>query len=269
METSELDVTRRNDISSSGVSWSAVFAGASTAAALSLIMLALGAGLGLSAVSPWSNIGAAASTVGSVAIIWIIVMQIVASSMGGYLTGRLRTRWLSIHNDEVHFRDTANGLVAWAVGVLITVAFLATAATSMTGGTVEAGEALREPGYLQDSTAFFVDRLFRSDHPGAVDKESLLRAEAARIFAGSLRTESAPDVSYLAKLVAAGTGLDPHDAERRVSQTISDARQTEDEARRATSHILLWIFIALLTGAFCASLAATIGGRQRDRAQVI
>ena len=97
------------------MSWGAVIAGAFVAAALSLIMLALGVGLGLSAVSPWSNVGASASTVGTVSIIWLIFMQIIASSMGGYLAGRLRTRWQSIHNDEVHFRDTANGLVAWAV----------------------------------------------------------------------------------------------------------------------------------------------------------
>ena len=269
MESSELLVVAgQRDISSSGVSWGAVIAGAFVAAALSLIMLALGAGFGLSAVSPWSNVGASASTVGTVAIIWLVVMQIIASAMGGYLAGRLRTRWQSIHNDEVHFRDTANGFVAWAVGVVLTISFLATAATIMAGGTVKAGEDARGaslPG--QDPTAYFVDRLFRSDHSGAGDPS--LQAEAARIFAHSLREVPAPDAAYLAQLVAARTGLSPNDAEKRVSQTIADARQTEDELRKATAHILLWIFIALLTGAFCASYAATIGGRQRDHVQMI
>lgn len=269
MESSELLVAaRQRDISSSGVSWGAVIAGAFVAAALSLIMLALGAGLGLSAVSPWSNVGAAASTVGTVAIIWLIVMQIIASAMGGYLAGRLRTRWQSIHTDEVHFRDTANGFVAWAVGVVLTVSFLATAATTMAGGIVKAGEDSRGPTQSgQDPTAYFVDRLFRSDHPGTGDLS--LQAEAGRIFAHSLRDVSASDAAYLAQLVAARTGLSPNDAEKRVSQTIADARQTEDELRKATAHILLWIFIALLTGAFCASYAATIGGRQRDQVQMI
>src|ERR1019366_2219575 len=135
----------RNEAHSSGVSWAAVMGGAFVAAALSLIMLALGVGLGLSAVSPWSNVGASASTVGTVSIIWLIFMQIIASSMGGYLAGRLRTRWQSIHTDEVHFRDTANGFVAWAVGVVLTVSFLATAATTMAGGLVKAGEDSRGP----------------------------------------------------------------------------------------------------------------------------
>ena len=121
----------KNEAHSSGVSWGAVFGGAFVAAAFYLILLALGAGLGLSAVSPWSNIGASASTVGSAAIIWLILMQIIASALGGYLTGRLRTRWALIHTDEVYFRDTANGFLAWAVALVISVTFLASAAASM------------------------------------------------------------------------------------------------------------------------------------------
>ena len=50
---------------SSGVSWGAVIGGAFVAAAFYLILLALGAGLGLSAVSPWSSVGASASAVGT------------------------------------------------------------------------------------------------------------------------------------------------------------------------------------------------------------
>jgi hypothetical protein len=104
---SELSIpARERDMSSSDVSWGAVIGGAFVAAALSLIMLALGAGFGLSAVSPWSNVGMSASTAGSAAIIWLILTQVVAYSMGGYLAGRLRTRCHVIHSDEVHFRDS-------------------------------------------------------------------------------------------------------------------------------------------------------------------
>jgi hypothetical protein len=101
----------RNEAYASGVSWAAVIAGAFVAAALSLILLALGTGLGLSSVSPWSNLGASASTIGRVAIIWLIIIQIVGSAMGGYLAGRLRTKWATIHTDEVYFRDTAHGFL--------------------------------------------------------------------------------------------------------------------------------------------------------------
>jgi hypothetical protein len=117
MQLSEpLTHAREWDMASSGVSWGAVIGGAFVTAALSLILLALGAGFGLSVVSPWSNVGAAASTVGSIAIVWLILTEIVASSMGGYLAGRLRTKWHAIHNDEIHFRDTANGFLVWARG---------------------------------------------------------------------------------------------------------------------------------------------------------
>ena len=267
MEIFELSVpAREREASSSGVSWGAVIGGAFVAAALSLIMLALGAGFGLSAVSPWSNVGASASTAGSVAIVWLILTQIIASGMGGYLTGRLRTKWHAIHNDEVHFRDTANGFLAWAVAVVITVAFLASAAASMAGSVASASQ-----GAVVEPNAYFVDRLFRSNHSGQPDNDSSVRAEAARIFARTLLPNDVPaaDSAYLAQLIAAKTGLNPSEAEKRVTDTIADARQTADNARKATAHLLLWIFLALLIGAFCASYAATIGGRQRDHVQLI
>jgi len=273
LEISELPVVaREKDRSSSGISWGAAVAGAFVASALSLILIALGAGLELSAISPWSNPGAAASTVGGVALIWLVVTQIIASAMGGYLAGRLRTRWQSIHGDEVHFRDTANGLVAWAVGVVITVAFLATAANTITGGpvsTAAASKSVTSSGYGQDSNAYFIDRLFRSDHPGAADRDLSMQAEASRIFAHSPRDLSPSDTNYLATLIVTKTGLSSNEAEQRISQTLADASQYEDNLRKAAARILLWMFIALLAGAFCASYAATIGGRQRDHVRPI
>src|ERR1700685_2016111 len=87
------DSFARNEAHSSGVSWAAVVAGAFVAASLSLILLALGTGMGLSSVSPWSNMGTSASTIGKAGILWLIIIQIIASAMGGYLAGRLRTKW--------------------------------------------------------------------------------------------------------------------------------------------------------------------------------
>ena len=112
-----------NEANLSGVSWAAIIAGGFVSAALSLILLAFGTGVGLSSVSPWSNAGVAVSTIGKAAVLWLILMQIMSSSMGGYLAGRLRTRWASIHTDEVYFRDTAHGFLTWAVALVITAAF--------------------------------------------------------------------------------------------------------------------------------------------------
>jgi hypothetical protein len=257
---------RSSDVYGSGVSWGAVIGGAFVAAALSLILLALGAGFGLSAISPWSNVGVSAAGIGAAAIVWLILTEAIASAMGGYLAGRLRTRWRSIHTDEVHFRDTANGFLVWAVAVVVTAAFLAAGAVSMVGGTP--GEPAVQGNAAE---AYFVDRLFRSDHPVTSDNDPFVRSEASRIFDYAvLQDQAAPgDNSYLAQLVAAKTGLTPAAAQSRVSDTIAEARQAEDDARKATARLLLWTFLALLIGAFCASYAATIGGRQRDHVRAI
>jgi hypothetical protein len=255
------------------VSWGAAIGGSFAAAALSLIMLALGAGFGLSVISPWSNTGASASALGAVGIIWLVVTQIISSSVGGYLAGRLRTTWRSLHKDEVHFRDTANGLLSWAVSVVVTVAFLTSAATTMTGLSGHASDgsiATRaEQSDGSTGTAYLVDRLFRTDRDSGADVTA--RVEAGRLVAVSLTHQEASvsDTNYLASLVAAKTGLSATDAHKRVSETMVDARQAADHLRKAVARLLLWISLALLTGAFCASLAAMIGGRQRDQVQAI
>ena len=261
-----------NEANSSGVSWAAVIGGGFVSAALSLILLALGTGLGLSSVSPWSNVGVSASTIGTAAILWLIFMQIISSSMGGYLAGRLRTKWANIHTDEVYFRDTAHGFLAWAVALVITAAFLAAAAASMVGATASsaAGGTGRATGVQAegrefDPNEYFIDTLFRSESAKPDSNSTSVRGEAGRIFANALRQgDISADKSYLAQLVAARTGLSQADAEKRVSDVFARAQQTADTARKTVAHSLLWAFLALLIGAFCASFAATIGGRQRD-----
>src|SRR5450756_2434658 len=265
-----------NESHSSGVSWAAVIAGAFVSAALSLILLALGTGFGFSSVSLWSNVGASASTVGTAAIVWLILMQIMSSSMGGYLAGRLRTRWANIHTDEVYFRDTAHGFLAWAVALVVTAAFLTSAATYMVGGAASSAAGgiatgVQADGRELDSNEYFVDTLFRSDSVKPDSNGISVLGEVVRIFAKSLRQANlrAADKSYLAQLVAARTGLSQTDAEKRVSDVFVGAQQAADTARKAIAHALLWISLALLIGAFCASFAATIGGRQRDHVVIV
>ena len=125
--------------SSSAVSWGAIFAGAATAATLSLILLILGTGLGLSAVSPWAPKTISAQAFGISAIIWVTVTQFVASGMGGYLAGRLRTKWFSVPNDEIYFRDTTHGFLAWAIATLATAAVLSSVTGSIVSMGVQAG----------------------------------------------------------------------------------------------------------------------------------
>jgi hypothetical protein len=282
-----------NEAYSSGVSWPAVIGGAFVTAAFSLILLSLGTGLGLASVSPWANTGASASTIGAAAIVWLIMMQLVASALGGYLAGRLRTKWASIHSDEVFFRDTAHGFLSWAVAVVMTAGFLASAAASMAGGALQAGAAAATAagsvavvngaaGQANDRTfdpnTYFVDMFFRTDRPTADGTEASVRDETGRIIVNALRHDDIPvaDKAYLVHVVSARTGLSPADADKRVSDVLAQARnvavqarQAADTARKAAAHLSLWIFIALLIGAFSASFAATIGGRQRDHVVMV
>jgi hypothetical protein len=269
-QTTLSEIPARSDASSSGVSWPAVIGGAFVAASLALILLSLGAGLGLSAVSPWSNTGASAATIGKGAIAWLILTQILASAMGGYLAGRLRTKWTHVHTDEVYFRDTAHGFLVWAVGLVITATFLTAAATSFAGGAAQRTASTPAANGTDESVvspnSYFVDELLRSNNAAAERNDVVARGEAERIFTHSLRQGkmTSADNTYLAQGVTARTGLNQTDAEQRVSSIFEDAQQSADAARKALAHFSLWLFVALLCGAFCASYAGTIGGKQRD-----
>ncbi|PMZ70379.1 hypothetical protein [Pseudomonas sp. FW305-70] len=274
----------------SGVSWGAIFAGAAAAAALSLILVLLGFGLGFSAVSPWANEGVSAKGLGISTIVWLAFTQIVASGLGGYIAGRLRVKWAYMHGDEVYFRDTAHGFLAWCVATLVTATLVAGSVSSLVGGGVQAGANMvggaasaatqavgTAAGNTQgDEYGYFVDSLFRDDRPVAVSDDAA-RGTVTRIFVRSLnRGElAAEDRTYLAQLVAQRTNLTQADAERRVDevyartrQAVADAKlaaqQAADTAAKVAAWTTLWMFVALLAGAFFASLAATFGGRRRD-----
>lgn len=278
----------------SGVSWGAIFAGAAAAAALSLVLFLLGSGLGFSALSPYEENSAKAF--GITTILWITFTQLAASGLGGYIAGRLRVKWATVHTDEVYFRDTAHGMLAWAVATLLTAALFtgvlssaltgvmnagagAAKATLATGGAAAAAAASdgESGGAGANPLNYFSDMLMRTDKPATDGNAADSRAEVMRIMTTSMANGSlaADDRAYLAQTVAARTGMAPADAERRVDQVYSragaaaakaeaTAKDLADKARKAAAGAALWMTVALLLGAFVASLAATFGGRQRD-----
>ncbi|MHB2248557.1 hypothetical protein ACX64O_16955 [Pseudomonas fitomaticsae] len=279
----------------SGVSWGAIFAGAAAAAALSLILVLLGFGLGFSAVSPWAGEGVSAKGLGISTIIWLAATQIIASGLGGYIAGRLRVKWANMHGDEVYFRDTAHGFLAWCVATLVTATLVVGSVSSIVSGGVQAGASVaggaasamtQAAGTAATNTdsdqyGYFVDSLFRDDRPAAVSDDAA-RGTVTRIFAQSLANGqlSAEDRTYLAQLVAQRTNLTQADAERRVDEiyartqkAIADAKvkaqQAADTAAKVAAWTSLWMFIALLAGAFFASLSATFGGRRRDAVEYV
>ena len=124
------------------VSWQAIFAGATGAAVLSMVLMLLGTGIGFSLASPWEDQGASSTTIRLSTIIWITVVQILSSILGGYLAGRLRAKWVSLHSHETYFRDTAHGFLAWAVATLVTATLLSSAISSVVGGGLKAGASV-------------------------------------------------------------------------------------------------------------------------------
>lgn len=269
VETPQAPYAARNEASTSGVSWAAIASGAFAAAALFLALLALGAGAGLSSLSPWSNSGASPSTVGLGALLWLTIVEILSCATGGYLAGRLRANWVDVHADEVYFRDTAHGFLVWAVAFVATAGFLASTSTALVGGENRGPSVSRSESTVLDANRYFVDSLFRSGQSSGVLDETL-RTEAGLIFAHSLRQRelSDADTNYLADVVAARTGITRPEAEKRVTDTFTRTQQAADTARKAVAHSLYWLFVALLLGAFSASFAATFGGRQRDHAHL-
>jgi len=258
-----------NEANSSGVSWAAVIAGGLVTAALSLILLALGTGLGLSSISFWSNAGMSSTTIGAAAILWLILMQIMSSSMGGYLAGRLRTKWVGVHTTEVLFRDTAHGFLAWAAASVLGAVLLASPATSLVGGTL-AGATQGAANTAQSSPMNgHVDTLLRSDNSSAQSQQSPsdTRGEMVRLFTTNFHNGSnlnPTDRAYVAKVVSARTGLSQQDAEKRVNDVIAKVKSDLDEARKAAMQTAIWLTLSLFIGAFSAALAATEGGGLRD-----
>ncbi|MGJ7490356.1 hypothetical protein [Variovorax sp. ZT4R33] len=284
----------------SGVSWSAIFAGATAAAALTLIMVLLGAGMGLGVASPWEGEGAEARTIGIAGVFWITFTQVAASGLGGYLAGRLRAKWSSIRTDEARFRDTAHGFLAWGAATLVTAALLMSAAGATLGAGVRAGASLAGGAVSTAASAmgasrssddsasgpmgYWVDGLMRKE-PGApaagqtdtAPQGQVPTAELGRIFAASLRSGSMTpeDNRYVAQIVAQRTGISQQDAEKRVTDMFARAKASTDEAvtktkaaadaaRKTAAYGSLWLFIALVIGALVAAYCATLGGRARD-----
>jgi hypothetical protein len=256
----------------SPVSWAAIVAGAVVAAALALVLVAFGSGLGLSSISPWSGSGVSGTTFQIGTGIYLVIVGVMSSAVGGYVAGRLRTKWVGVHNNEVFFRDTAHGLLAWALATLIsataltsTTAYLASGAVA--GGAAASSQALGRLG----ASEIYVDKLFRpapGQAPAQADNGNFgARAEVLRLWTAGFRSNadlSQADRAYVAQAVAARTGLSQADAEKRVNDVVTEAKSAADTARRNAAHLSFWLTAALLFGAFAASLAAAEGGALRD-----
>jgi hypothetical protein len=252
-----------------GVSWAAVLAGAVTSCALTLVMLSFGIGLGFAVVSPWGNSGVSATSFEIGTGLYLIVVAMISSALGGYMAGRLRNRWIGVRDTEVQFRDTAHGFLAWALASVLGAILLASPATSLlssaTSGAVQATSSSSQPTGPMDG---YVDALLRPDNPSAENNNvANTRQEMARLLTADFRNggeASAADRSYISKVVAARTGLSQADADKRVNDVVAQIKADLDKARKAAMQLAIWLTLSLFIGALSAALAAMEGGGLRD-----
>lgn len=274
--------------STPALSWGPVIGGAVAAGATALILLLLGAGVGLTMVSPWAGESASFTTVSITAAIWFVVVQWLASALGGYLTGRLRTKWAGVHSDEVFFRDTAHGFLSWALATVVVAGLAGSAFTSLVGGSVQALASATSSAAIVGATSasvdksgpdvatgYFTDALLRRQdlRNRAQTDDAAAVAEVSRILLNSATAGSMPDEdkTYLSAVVSSRTGLTPEEATARVDSVLQridqakvETREAADKARRSASTAAMLGALSLLVGAFIASAAAALGGRQRD-----
>jgi hypothetical protein len=239
-------------------------------------------------VSPWSDSGVSTSTFKTGTGIYLVIVAVMSSAVGGYLAARLRSKWVGVHTHEVFFRDTAHGFIAWAFATLLSV----TALTSVTGylangAAAGVGGAAAQATRSVNPVDIYVDKLFRPDtaaQPAAAPASSPAvgspipaapsgansnqsRAEVLRLWTASFQGNqdlSAADKTYVAQIVAARTGMSQADAEKRVNDVIVEAKTAADAARKGAAKLSFWLTAAMLFGAFAASLAAVEGGSLRD-----
>ena len=183
------------------------------------------------------------------------------STVGGFIAGRLRTKWVGVHEHEVFFRDTAHGFLAWGLATVLGAAFLASAGSNIAGFESSAPASGGPVDY-------YVDALLRSNPAASQNTTDMeaTRREIARILVTDFRSGDVPasDRTYLAQVVAVRTGLSQEDADKRVSDVINQAKTVLDDTRSAAAKLSLWLTASLVIGTFCASLAATEGGYVRD-----
>jgi len=244
--------------------WGPIVAGAIAAAASSFVLMSFAAAVGLALVSPSPTWRDSSIALTALTGLWLLLVALGSFGLGGYIAGRVRSTW-STKPDEVEFRDGLHGLLVWALAVVLgaVLGWLTAFSYAAIGSSTIQRSPQGEPAFL----AYEVDRLFRSDRrPNAPDSE--LRAEAGRILMASAgsREITSDDRAYLARLVAARTGLEVPQADRRVSEVLTETREAARRARAISVVIGFMTAASLALGAAAAWFAAGVGGRHRDQA---
>jgi hypothetical protein len=283
--------TSATSAGASFVEWGAVLAGAFLAAAISFVLLTFGATIGLSATSPWPNSGVSAKLIATLAVLWAMMQQIGAFMVGGYVAGRMRSRWHEPTQHEVEFRDGLHGGLVWAVGIVIGAALaMATAGAAAKTGIDVAGKAagvtalsttepmdavldsMLRPTTVAQAPSASTPPAAATPAPSALRTRSTAassdetRSEMARILASAVASGALSDQNraYLAQGVAQRSGLSQQEAERRVNEAFTAAREAADKARKAAILTGFVTAASLIISVGAAWWAAICGGQHRD-----
>lgn len=272
-------------IKTSGIDWKSVIAGAVAAAAISGLLTAFGAAVGLSITSAHRDSGVSVTTLAIAAALWMVMVHVWSFAAGGYLAGRL-SDVPDLDQSEAEFRAGANGFMVWALGTAIGLVFLALTAgavarsTAEVAGSAVSGAAQAVSNVSAENVSYVADSLFRAQAApaGAPPTAQQSRpdpaqiAEVGRIFTVALAEGSlnATDKAYLAQVVSRQTGLPEADAQRRVDETyarvqgMKDAaeKRVRDAAEKARKQAVIAAFLAAaasLAGLVAAAWAAGVG----------
>lgn len=274
--TAPVDDTR------SYVDWPAIFAGATVAAAISLVLLTFGSALGLSLTSAHEGESMSLFWIAIIGGLWLLWVQVSASIAGGYLAGRMRRRHGDATEYESDIRDGSHGLVVWALATLV-AAFLAYSSAmgtaTVVGQTVgSATSAVAQAADVLDPNDMLIDRTLRAG-PGASPLDEGTRTEVGRILVSSVTTDEGltdADRQYLVAVVADRAGISPEEAETRINEIVAQAEQLEQQAREAADQArrtaMIAAFLAaaaLVVSAGAAYFGATLGGNHRDKQTVV
>jgi len=258
------------------VCWGAILAGSAVVAAISLLLFALVSGVDLAMLSPASPRPSSASAVALIATQWL------SACLGGYITGRLRTRWVGTHTHEVFFRDTAHGFITWCVATLV----LATGVVSVAAGLLSGSVHVGAPGVVRmPRTELSVDswdaapsaatpvrsagsraRVLEAMPAPAIEVRSRsdLVLPEGPAMPGVIEPFSAPPAPLVAA-PATRTASDSNEAALPYDGARSLAIwQASELDRRDAARTSIITALSMLIGAFIASVSAAAGGRLRD-----
>ena len=240
------------------IHWGPGIAGAIVATATSFVLMSFASSVGLMVVSPSPTWRDASVWLAILSGFWIVVVAVGSFALGGYLAGRVRSTWKASEH-EIEFRDGVHGLIAWAIGVMLGAALLALTATTFAAGN--AASPPRDTAGAPSFLAYELDRLFR---PEAAGPE--LRAEAGRIIMRALGRTELPteDRAQLVRIASSVSGLAPPEAERRITQVLTDARAAASQTRKSAVILGFCLAAGLAAAAAAAWMAAGLGGKHRD-----